>query len=491
MIIVGNLNDLAVPGFPGYEPPFGARKADGQPVSSREENENMMLPFKKQRPIEVTETSSVIDIESNLVFDMLVANISLNLGEASFKGCRIKVLNSASGAVDVVFGEKKKSVSAGKFVEFEFTANGWILVSGTGDAALPFYARRVPFLFATDKRKLTLAAETKIDIGSGNDTLSFIAESDMEIDIENLLDTGAIQKGKDYYVFLCKDPESGGAVIRVSLAKTAPQEFDEFNSKLIGGFHTLCADVGSGITYVYGGETKDHPLNGYVAADILPYSVWCLNHRPFSEPEGMVYIPTLDFWCDIYLQSGSGVNTKSAYQGAITRSRQYVDFVEDQFCVKKELLDDGEFAAAMLGSNEQTNVSGGNEAGATSGGSGGRKDTAQRRMISAYGVEEGCGSLWQWLRTTTAGGVDGTMYGQTDDTPAYGWLAPTQSAYGPYGQSGGKGSFYGLAGALLAGGRWSSGADCGSRSRIASNSRSSANSNLGGRGRSRSMRFAV
>jgi hypothetical protein len=58
-----------------------------------------------------------------------------------------------------------------------------------------------------------------------------------------------------------------------------------------------------------------------------------------------------------------------------------VDFVEDQFCVKKELLDDGEFAAATLGSNEQTNVSGGNEAGATTGGAGGRSDTADDKRL--------------------------------------------------------------------------------------------------------------
>jgi hypothetical protein len=491
MVINGRLIDLAVPGFPGYDPPFGARKADGQPISSREENDNMMLPFKKQRPIDVTETSSVVEIESNLVFDMKTAGISLNLGNALFNGCRIKVLNSTNGMVKVVFGEKTKAVPKGKFVEFEFIGTGWILSSsGSGDVDLPLYARSVPLLVSSDKRKLTIKTGTKIDVGSGDDVRPFLAETDMEFDIATILDTGALQAGKDYYVFLCKDPEGDGVVVRVSLTKTNPQGFDEADIQPFGGFHTLCADVGTGLTYVWGGETLDHLLNGYIAGDVLPYSVWCLNHRPFSEPEGMVYIPSLDFWCDIYLQSGSGANTKSVYQGAITRSRQYVDFVEDQFCVKKELLDDGEFAAAMLGSNEQTAVSGTSEAGATSGGAGGRKDTANRRMISVFGVEEGCGSLWQWLRTTSAGGAAGSIYGQTVDTPAYGWLNPTTSAYGPYGQAGGKGSFWGLAGAVLAGGAWGYGADCGSRSRAAGTARSNAAAAIGGRGRSRPMRFA-
>ena len=241
------------------------------------------------------------------------------------------------------------------------------------------------------------------------------------------------------------------------------------------------------MTYVEGGETKDHPLNGYVAGDILPQSVWCLNHRPHSEPEGMVYVPSLDFWCDIYLQSGSGTNTGSAYQGAITRSRQYVDFVEDQFCVKKELLDDGEFAAAMLGSNEQTSVAGSNQAGATSGGAGGRVDTAGRRMISIYGVEEGCGSVWQWLRTTTGGGMDGVIHGQIDDTPTYGGITVTPSSAGPYGQAGGKGLFWAIVGGVTAGGGWDDAAVCGSRSRNANYSRSGVKGSFGGRGRSRAV----
>jgi hypothetical protein len=341
-----------------------------------------------------------------------------------------------------------------------------------------------PFIVASDKRKLVIKAGSKIVVGSR----TFHVDEDEELDIEELLDTGVLKNGKDYYIFLCPGEELGSVIVSISLTKTNPQEFDPADVLLIGGFHTLCVNAGTGMTYVEGGVTKDHPLNGFIAGDILPNSVWCLNHRPFSEPEGMVYIPSLDFWCDIYLQSGSGANTKSAYQGAITRNRQYVDFVEDMFCVRKELLDDGEFAAAMLGSNEQTAVSGASESGATSGGAGGRKDTATRRMISVHGVEEGCGSLWQWLRTTSVGGMAGTIYGQTDTTPTYGTFTMTASAYGPHGQAGGKGSFWGLAGALLAGGNWNNSTNCGSRARNTDSARSAVGLILGGRGRSRTMR---
>jgi hypothetical protein len=104
MVINGRLDDLAVPGFVGYTPPFGTKKADGQPVSSREHNENILLPFKRHRPVEVIEDSSVDDIESRLVFDMKVEGITLTLGGATFTGCRVKVYNTSGGAVSVVYG---------------------------------------------------------------------------------------------------------------------------------------------------------------------------------------------------------------------------------------------------------------------------------------------------------------------------------------------------------------------------------------------------
>jgi len=393
-------------------------------------------------------------------------------------------------------GTDQLQIWNGTRVKNLFDGNIWILVN-TPDTEPPIFEwinngpetivmdsvfkDGSPFIVASGIRELTIKAGTKIALGAS----TFSADEDMVLDVGSYLDTGLLTNGKDYYVFLCPGLELGEVYVRISLSKTNPQDYDPANVRLIGGFHTLCANVGNGLTYVKGGATLNHPLNGYVAGDILPYSVWCLNHRPHSEPEGMVYIPELDFWVDIYLQSGSGANTKSVYQGAPTRTRQYVDHVEDMLCVKKELLDDGEFALAMMGSNEETNIAGSTMPGD---GAGGHSDTAGRRMISIYGVEEGCGLLWQWLRTTSAAGRDGVMYGQTSTTPSYGDITVTTSSYGPYGQAGGKGSFWGLACALLAGGAWNYSTTCGSRARNANAARSNAHSNHGGRGRSRTRR---
>ena len=347
-----------------------------------------------------------------------------------------------------------------------------------------------PFLVSFGVAFLTIKAGTSINLGSGDNVKLFVANADMTLDVRSILDTGVITNGRDYYLFLCPNSSGDGFIFRVSLSKSNPLSFNPADVLLIGGFHTLCASVGSGLTYVEGGVTKSHPLNGLNVGSILPQSVWCLNHRPHSEPEGMVYIPSLDFWCDIYLQSSFGENTRSVFQGSLTRSRQYVDHVEDMFCVNKELLDDAEFAAALLGSNEMTSVNGASELAATNGGAGGRVDTAGRRMISIYGVEEGCGSLWQWLRTTSAGGRQGEMHGQLTDNPiTYGWIVMPGGVTIRNGQAGGKGDFWSLAGALRAGGRWSNGSGCGSRARHADGARSSAGADGGGRGRSRPKRI--
>jgi len=361
--------------------------------------------------------------------------------------------------------------------------------------------KSTPFLVASNKRKLTIKDGTRIKLP---DDSIFSVGSDLELNVESMLDLGgSLTNGKDYYLFLYRT-QGGQNVLIASLTKSAPNGLNPTDVIPLGGFHTLCVSAGSNMAYVMGDQALNHPLNDFIASDILPNSVWCLNHRTHSEPEGMVYIPTMDIWVDIYLQSGSGFNTKSAYQGAITRNRQYVDFVEDQICVNKALLNDEEFAAAMMGSNEKTSVNGANETGATTGGAGGRIDTAGRRMISIYGVEEGCGSLWQFLRTTSAGGYAGVLYGQTSapgvSPVTYGVITTVQTgtgtntqgtAHGPLPQSGEKGSFWGVACVLLAGGAWNIGSGCGSRSRLALYSRSRAISACGGRGRRRPRGFIV
>nr|WP_254493657.1 hypothetical protein [Bartonella sp. B1099] len=195
----------------------------------------------------------------------------------------------------------------------------------------------------------------------------------------------SLSAGKDYYVYLVSDGGQSHKFV-VSENSTYPSGYAVNNSRKIGGFHTLCADVGT---------ISGHLLSGYRAGDILPHSVWCLNHRPYSSPEGMVYDFSTDLWVDIYLQSGDGVNTKSVYRANVTTNRSYMQHTTDMMLVNKSLLSDEEFASAMHGSNDKTSIQG--KKAPSPKYSGGHRDTANRRMISHIGCEDGCGYMWQFL----------------------------------------------------------------------------------------------
>lgn len=268
----------------------------------------------------------------------------------------------------------------------------------------------------------------------------------------------ANRAGKDFYVYACQ-PSSGYAPILIlSANSTFPAGYTADTSRKIGGFHCLCADVGT---------ITGHPLSGFVAGDILPLSVWDLKHRPKTAlPEGMVWCPSANIWVDIYLQSGTGSTTASAYGATITDSRTWLDHVDDLAAVNKRLLDDGEFQKIAAGGNEETNIAGSADPGTT----GGHTDTAGRRMISAIGCEDCAGVMWQWLSDQSF---------RSDYVSGWGW----------YDLPGAKGSLYNQDGVngradvkLQAGGHWGEGARCGSRCRVADRSRWVAGSHNGARG---------
>jgi hypothetical protein len=209
----------------------------------------------------------------------------------------------------------------------------------------------------------------------------------------------------------------------------------------------------------------DHPLSGWKAGEIIPESVWCADFFPASlVDDAMVFDCDTGRAVDIYLQSGTGQNTRSAYvNNQTTRRRTPLLHSMDMASVGKNLLTDHEFTCAAKGSNEMTNISGGMFHAET----GGHVDTAGRRMVSAIGCEDMCGHLWQWLDELGPVG-DNTSGWTTDADPA-----------ARFGQS------YGLPQVLHAGGRWNDGAHCGSVARDAGNLRSNVHTHDGARGSSR------
>ena len=238
-----------------------------------------------------------------------------------------------------------------------------------------------PFLVAASQTELTIKADSYLKIINANGRHHvFFQDTDLTFAVADALDTGAIAAAKDYYVYLCDNGE-----IKVSLNSTYPAGYTAANSRKIGGFHTLCVAVGT---------ISGHTLSTYVATNILPASVWCLNHRPRCSPEGMAYSDLAKLWADIYLQSGTGATTASAYGATITDTRTWNDHVDDLAAVGKRLLTDWEFQVLAENSNMRTNIVGSADPVTT----GGHSDTAARRMISNYGLEDCAGAMYQWLQ---------------------------------------------------------------------------------------------
>jgi hypothetical protein len=195
----------------------------------------------------------------------------------------------------------------------------------------------------------------------------------------------------------------------------------EKDCRAIGGFHTLCADVG---------EIPGHPLSGYRAGDPLPSSLWNQRHRAkCGSNAGMVYDPKWDRWIDIYLYS---TPDRKIIQKSLDDYEQIAE------TIGKRLPTHEEFSSLAEGSNELTNIAGSK----LSPVSGGHVDTQKRRMISNIGCEDCAGLLWQWLKTSDP----------SDESDK-----------------------------LLAGGGWSGAAICGSRCRYAAYARWYTSTGIGAR----------
>lgn len=274
--------------------------------------------------------------------------------------------------------------------------------------------------------------------------------------------------GKDIYLYAC-EPTSGTEFDYILTDNsTNPAGYTVDTSRKIAGFHTLCVSVGT---------TGECDLDGYVAGDIIPASVWDLFHRSASENAGMVYSENLRQWGDIYM--GSSTSVLSIYGGTTLVSKDWMDFVDYYAAKNKRLMFDHEFQIFAAGSPEEHSY-GASSPGTTGGNSNysGYHETynpdtkAQRRIISSLGCEDMTGVWWQCLLDQSyRGSLDGTAF---------------DAAYTYKDETGGKGELYtqGLHGdvKLLAGGYWAGGAYCGSRSRHAAYSRWAAITYIGARG---------
>lgn len=264
------------------------------------------------------------------------------------------------------------------------------------------------------------------------------------------------RKGKDFYIFACEDVNNPLVPkFIISVNSTVPIGYTATNSRKIGGFHCLCADIGT---------ITNHPLSDYVAGDILPCSIWDLKHRPIGYPEGYAYDEGTDMWYSIYgltwtgtFGSATATMAGRASDDTLTLESKYgaewADGTSSEIWTcwkfeqilarqKQRLLYQREFVPASLGSNQGTNIYGSADTVTT----GGHKDTSNRRMISNIGLEDMCGDHWQWgadVGSASTSGSWGNAYLASDKYVA--------------------GQVYGTVYRPLLGGAWNLGAFCGSR----------------------------
>jgi hypothetical protein len=365
------------------------------------------------------------------------------------------------GNTGVVLKCVKAGITGAELPDLEAASNAVQLVTETTTEVKPFdildYVSQVPeyytrpSLYTVSKKSITIPKGLRVRIGDkGYESVSTTTLSTTSL--------GSLA-AKDVYIYACAPITlSTEPIFVLSLNSTVPSGYTAENSRKIGGFHCLCADVGT---------ISGHTLSGYVAGDILPASAWDLIHRPRCSPEAMVYCDTVDFWVDIYLDSWDGNKLVSVYKGVTadgTSTKKFHGelFVDELAKLNKRLPPRRVFQAIMKGSNERTNVKGSKDVNTT----GGNVDTAGRRMISNYGCEDGCGFLWQW----------------SDELGFAGGSAWTDSVYNSSVDSERIGQTYGTLYRAALGGCWVHGGSCGSRSVFCSHSSALVSAYFGGRG---------
>ena len=364
-----------------------------------------------------------------------------------------------------------KAALAASFIERAVTPASFKAASASTPC---YYSRSAPFA----PTKTTIVTPVRLWVNIALDGYIKEASETLNLNDEASWDSispdyrvASARAGKDFYIYACAQLD-GTFKYLLSANSTVPTGYTADNSRKIGGFHCLCVSVGT---------ISGHTLSGYVTGDILPASVWDLAHRPASEPEGMVYVSGLNLWVDIYLSSFSDGKLKSVYGGVTANGASATKFHGYRFdeyfgLIKKKSLWQYEFEVASQGSNQLTNIAGSADPTTT----GGHVDTASRRMISNYGLEDCCGFLYQWCRDSA------------EFTPGGTWPSPNRFLAGydfkdiVYDSTieTSQGQTYGIPRRVLVGGHWGDGVRCGSRYSNWSNVPSFLLSNFGCRGAS-------
>lgn len=140
MTIDLTLDGLRVPAIDGYNPPFGHKiertELNRGGLSTREVNENMMMPFSLMRPKTVEEDSvtTAVEYDAKLVFTSEAgttpsAGHTLTMGSGTYVGCTVTFTNLLAHTCTVRQSDGTTtlfSVPAGKTMAAMWNGTAWL-----------------------------------------------------------------------------------------------------------------------------------------------------------------------------------------------------------------------------------------------------------------------------------------------------------------------------------------------------------------------------
>ena len=127
------LQGFLVPNILGYDPPFGT-KIETTPenkggLTTREVNDNIMMPFAKQRPVAVTasDSTSRVDYDAKILIkgDAEAGTVTLTMGDGGYEGCMVTVI-CVSGSASVSASGTAYSMIAGTMLRLAWDGTQWI-----------------------------------------------------------------------------------------------------------------------------------------------------------------------------------------------------------------------------------------------------------------------------------------------------------------------------------------------------------------------------
>ncbi len=111
------MNDFKVPGLAEYTPPFGEKRPLGKGLTTREVNDNIMMPFTRQRAVQVVEDSDTgvsegYKIEAYAAVEFMAATTTtVTLTDGLFSGVTLKFYNPTEVVHKIAYGAELYEVS--------------------------------------------------------------------------------------------------------------------------------------------------------------------------------------------------------------------------------------------------------------------------------------------------------------------------------------------------------------------------------------------